>query len=171
MSPWWCCSLCMQWSSVVLPVDTLLSWSESLPYWTGLLYRPAMLKTSYILAPTKYRRPPKIHWFSPNNCSLYICSQASYRKVVKTQSNHHHCPISVFTLTASKLEAVLEIHRYGLSALYIWGGGEEGGGRDHGTHLIKVIWGGGVSKQSCPGFHFPLHSFSFDLSLLGDLSQ
>jgi hypothetical protein len=36
---------------------------------------PTMLKTSQILAPTKYQRTPKIHWFSPNYSSLYICSQ------------------------------------------------------------------------------------------------
>jgi hypothetical protein len=51
---------------------------------------------------------------------------------MKTQSDHHHCLISVLTLMASKLEAALEIHRYGLYALYMWGGGGEGevgGGR------------------------------------------
>jgi hypothetical protein len=26
---------------------------------------------------------------------VYICSQVSYQKVVKTKSDHHHCPISV----------------------------------------------------------------------------
>ncbi len=77
-SLWWCCSLCMQSSTVALPPAALLLWVDSLPYCTGLLYRPAMLKTSQILAPTKYRRPPKIHWFLPNYSSLYICSQASY---------------------------------------------------------------------------------------------
>ncbi len=166
-SSWWYCSLCMQSPSVVLSLAALLLWADSLLYCTGLLYRPAMLKTSQILAPTKYRRPPKIYWFSPNYSSLYICSQASYQKVVKTQSDHHHCLISVLTLMASKLEAVLEIHRYGLCALYMWGGGKErgkGGGRDYVTSLIKVNWGGGVSKQSCPSFHFPFHSFSFGLS-------
>ncbi len=58
---------------------------DSLPYCTGLLYRPAKLKMSKTLAPTKYRCPPKIHWFSPNYSSLYFCSQASYQKVVKTK--------------------------------------------------------------------------------------
>jgi hypothetical protein len=82
-----------------------------------------MLKMSKILAPTKYQRPPKIHWFSTKYSSLYICSQASYQKVVKTQSDHHHCPISVFTLTFSKLEAVLEIQRYGLCSIHVGGGG------------------------------------------------
>ncbi len=58
---WWCCSLSMQSPSVALPLVTLLLWADSLPYCTGLLYRPAMLKTSQILAPTKYWRRPKIH--------------------------------------------------------------------------------------------------------------
>jgi hypothetical protein len=83
-------------------------------YCTDLLYQPTMLKTSQILALTKYRRPPKIHLFSPNYGSPNICSQASYPKVVKTKSDHHYCPIKVFILTTSELEAVLEILRYGL---------------------------------------------------------
>jgi hypothetical protein len=33
----------------------------------------------------KYWRLPKIHWFLPNYSSLYLCSQASYQKMVKTQ--------------------------------------------------------------------------------------
>jgi hypothetical protein len=53
----------MQSPSVALPLVALLLWVESLPYCTGLLYQPAMLKTSQILAPTKYQRWPKIHSF------------------------------------------------------------------------------------------------------------
>ncbi len=79
----------------------------------GLLFRPPMPKMSQIL--------PKIHWFSPNYGSLYTCSQASYQKVVKTKSDHHHCPISVYTHMTSKIEAVIEIHCY-----REWGGGGEG---------------------------------------------
>jgi hypothetical protein len=104
----------MQSSTVALPPAALLLWADSLPYYIGLLHWPAMLKESQILAPTKYLRPPKIHRFSPNYGSLYISSQASYQKVVKTKSDHHHCPKSVFILTTSQLEAVLEIYRYGL---------------------------------------------------------
>jgi hypothetical protein len=44
---------------------------------------PQMKKTSQILALTKYRRPPRFHCFSPNYSSLYLCSQASYQKLVK----------------------------------------------------------------------------------------
>jgi hypothetical protein len=51
----------MQSPSVALPLVALLLWADSLPYCTDLLYRPAMLKTSQILAPTKYWRRPKIH--------------------------------------------------------------------------------------------------------------
>ncbi len=114
MSPWWCCSLRMQSPSVALPLAAPLLWVDFLTYCTCLLYPPAMLKTWQILAPTKYLRLPKIHWFSPNYSSLYICSQASFQKVVKTKSDHHHSPISVFILMTSELEAVLEIHWCGL---------------------------------------------------------
>jgi hypothetical protein len=47
-------------------------WADFLPYCTVLLYRPAMLKTSQILTPTKYRRPPKITDFCENYISPYI---------------------------------------------------------------------------------------------------
>jgi hypothetical protein len=73
-SPWWCWSLCMQSPSEALLLAALLLWADYLPYCTGLLYRPAMLKMSQILALTKYWCPPKIHWFSPNYSSFYICS-------------------------------------------------------------------------------------------------
>ncbi len=49
----------------------------------------------------KYWRPPRFHWFSPNYSSQYLSSQASYKKLVKTKSNHHHCPISVYILITS----------------------------------------------------------------------
>jgi hypothetical protein len=37
---------CMQSSSEALPPAALLLWADSLPYCTGLLYRPTMLKMS-----------------------------------------------------------------------------------------------------------------------------
>ncbi len=40
----------------------------------------------------KISAPAKI---LPNYSSLNLCSQASYQKLVKTKSDHHHCPISV----------------------------------------------------------------------------
>ncbi len=79
--------------SAVLALAAPLLWADSLPYRTGLLYRPAMQKKSQILAQTKYWCPPKFHWFSPNYTSLYICSQESCKKLVKTKSDHHHCLI------------------------------------------------------------------------------
>ncbi len=140
----------MQSPSVTLPL-TLLSWADSLQCRTGLLYRPAMQKTSQIfkfLAPTKYRRPPKFHWFLPNYSSLYICSQASCKKLVKTKSDHHHCPLSVYALTSSKIDAIIEIHRWGLCTLQTEGGGRGRGGEG------ELRGGGGVSKKpSCPCFH------------------
>ncbi len=39
---------------------------------------------------------------SPNYSSQYLCSQASYKKLVKTKSDHHHCLISVHILMTSK---------------------------------------------------------------------
>jgi hypothetical protein len=61
------------------------------------LYRPAMQKhhkhwhQQNIGARQDFR-------FSPNFSSQYLCSQASYQKLVQAKSNHHHCPISVFLL-------------------------------------------------------------------------
>ncbi len=167
-SPWWCGSLCMQSPSVALPLAALLLWADSLPHCNGLLYQPAMLKTSQILAPTKYRCPPKIHWFSPNYSSLYICSHASYQKVVKTKSDHHHCPKSVYTHMTSKIEAVIEIHCY-----REWGGGEGERWSACGCSYQVKVW---ASNPSYPGFHIlstfsPLVSLSSISRLLGDLSR
>jgi hypothetical protein len=50
----------------------------------------------------------------------------SLSKSGKRINAHHHCPISVFILTASKLEDNLEIPRYGLCASCTRGGGGEG---------------------------------------------
>jgi hypothetical protein len=162
----------MQSPSVAFPLAALLLCADSLPHCTGLLYRPAMLKTSQILAPTKYRRSPKIHWFSPNYSSLYICSQASYQKLVKTKSDHHHCPISVHILITSKTEAITEIQRLGLW-LFQWEGTHvEGGGRRGGGDALMFLSGqgeGGVWVNSFPsapgpGFHLPPTTLSFNLS-------
>ena len=58
------------------------------------LYRPAMQKTSQILASTKYRRLPRFHWFSPNYSSQYLCSQASHQKLVKAKSTRRQYFVS-----------------------------------------------------------------------------
>jgi len=50
----------MQSPSVALPLVALLLWADSLLYCTSLLYRPAMLKTSQILAPTKISRQQNV---------------------------------------------------------------------------------------------------------------
>ncbi len=101
----------------------------------ALIYRQTLSHTlpAYCTGPPCWKRQkywrilaPKIHWFSPNYNSLYIWSQASYKKVVKTKSDHHHCPIPVYILTTSKIEAVLQIHRWGLWLLK-WGVGSTGG--------------------------------------------
>jgi hypothetical protein len=42
---------------------------------------------------TKYGYLPRFHWFSPNFSSQYLCSQESYQRLVKSKSNHHHCPV------------------------------------------------------------------------------
>ncbi len=91
---------------VMLSVNSVVKWGivsscpafmgRLSPYYSDLLYWPAMLKMSKTLA--NYRCAPKIHWFSLNCSSPYICSQASYQKGVKTKSDHHHCPISVCIL-------------------------------------------------------------------------
>ncbi len=86
----------------------------------------------------------KISLILANYSSLYICSQASCKKLVKTKSDHHHCPISVYTLTTSKIEAFIEIHRWGLCTLQRVrtlggrGGGRKGRGRACVTSLITL---------------------------------
>ncbi len=61
------------------------------------LYRPAMQKRhkhwrqQHIGAYQDFR-------FLPNFSSQNLCWKASYQKMVKAKSNHHHCPISVFPL-------------------------------------------------------------------------
>ncbi len=149
----------MQSPSVTLPL-TLLLWADCLQYRTGLLYRPAMQKTSKFLAPTKYRRPPKFHWFSPNYSSLYIY------KLVKTKSDHHHCPLSVYALTTSKIDAIIEIHWWSLFTLQMVGGGEERG-RGMLVSLSRWIgWGGGGVWANNPSVlvSTSCHNFSFGLS-------
>jgi hypothetical protein len=49
--------------------------------------------------------------------------------------------MSVFILTASKLEANMEIHHYGLCIIYTWGGGGGEGGKveNHVTALINWL--------------------------------
>jgi hypothetical protein len=41
-------------------------------------------------------------YFRQNYSSQYLCSHASYKKLVKTKSDHHHCPISVYILLTCK---------------------------------------------------------------------
>ncbi len=144
-----------------------------------------MQKMSQSLAPTKYRRLLKIHWFSPNYRSLYIRSQASYQKVVKTKSDHHYCPISVHILTTSKSEAVIEIHRWGLWLLK-WGVGGRGGSPcctscpdNHSRRRVRQVAQdrgerGGLCTQdnSVHRSHVPLSlPFSFAFCLLFLLSH
>jgi hypothetical protein len=54
----------------------------------------------------------------------------SYQKTEKKNTNtHYHCPISVYKLTTSKSEAVLEIHRCGLKLMKKVMGDGRGRGR------------------------------------------
>ncbi len=50
---------------------------------------------------------------------------SAHRRPIKKCGKHtndpHHCPRSVFILTASKLEANMEIQRYCLCIIYTWG--------------------------------------------------
>ncbi len=93
-SPWRCWSLHVQSPSVLMPLATLLLWADSLPHCTSLLYWPAMQKMSQILALTNI----STHWYFANfrqTTNISQVSQASYKKLVKTKSDHHHCPKSV----------------------------------------------------------------------------
>ncbi len=58
-------------------------------------------ETSQILVLTKCQHPPRFHWFLPNFSSQYLCSQASYQKLVKAKSDHHHCQKLVFLFMTS----------------------------------------------------------------------
>ncbi len=82
--------------------------------------------------------PPRFHWCLPNYCSQYLCSQASYQKLGKTKSDHHHCPISVHILTTSKSEAVIEIYCWGLWLLKC--GVRAGGRGDSLLYLLPPAW-------------------------------
>jgi hypothetical protein len=96
----------MQTTSVALLLAALLLLADSLPHCTSLFYQPAMQKTLQILAPTKYRHPLKIR----QTIAAYLLTGVQSKKV-KTKSDNHHCPISVYTLMTPKKEAIIEIHR------------------------------------------------------------
>jgi|LakMenE01Jun11ns_1017448.scaffolds.fasta_scaffold9707782_1 hypothetical protein len=64
-------------------------------------YRPAMQKRHKYWHWQNTGTPPRFHWFLPNFSSQYLCSQASYKKLVKAKSDHYHCLISVFLLLTS----------------------------------------------------------------------
>ncbi len=140
----------MQSPSVMLPLGALLLWADSLPHCTGSFVPAHHAETSQILVLTKYRRPPRFHWFSPNFSSQYLCSQVSYQKLVKAKNNHHHCPKSVFlhmisTQRLSQRSAAwpLSCPKWGMGA---WGGRKGGGGCA--IVLITSRWGRAMSKHA-----------------------
>ncbi len=63
-SRWRCWFPRMQSPSGVLPLVALLLWADSLPHRSGLLYQPAMQKTSQILASTKFWCPTRFQDFT-----------------------------------------------------------------------------------------------------------
>jgi len=149
-SPWRCCTLHVQSPSVLLPLAALLSWADSLLHCTGLFVLARHAETSQIMASTKYRRPPRFHWFLPNYSSQYLCSQASYQKVVKAKSNHHRCPISVFVLMTS-IPRPSQISNAEVSECSNGvgpGGRRRRGGRGGTVLLITSTWGRVVSKHA-----------------------
>jgi hypothetical protein len=105
------------------------------------------------LVSTKYRCPPRFHWFSPKISSQHLCSQASYQKLVKAKSNHHHCPISLFLLMTSIQRLSQRSAAWPLSCPK-WGRGTRLGGRGRkgrggrANFLITSRWRGAVSKNT-----------------------
>ncbi len=98
-------------------------------------------ETSQILASTKYRCPPNF-----TNSSQYLCSQASYQKLINAKSNHHHCPISVFLLMSSIQRLSQRSTAWPLSCsngvgVPDGGGGGKGGKACKGPYHIKVKGG------------------------------
>jgi len=136
-----CCPLLMQSQSLRLPLAAPLLWADSLPHCTGSFVPAPHAEMSQILAFTKYRRPPRFHWFSPNFSCQYLCSQASYQKLVKANSNHHHCPISVF-LPLTSIQRPLQ-----RSSVWAQNCPNGGGGR-RASILIRSRWGGAASKHA-----------------------
>ncbi len=69
--------------------------------------------------------------------SIYLLT-GILQKLVITKRDHHHCPISVHILTTLELEAVIEIHCWGLWLLK-WGVGS-GGRRGSLLYLLPPAW-------------------------------
>ncbi len=59
--------------------------------------------------------------------SIFLLTGALSKSSEHT-NDHHHCPISVFILMTSKLEANMEIPSYDLCIIYTWGEGCRVGG-------------------------------------------
>jgi hypothetical protein len=165
LSSWRCCLLLMQSLSDWLQPAGQLIWAPFLPYCPVLVVLALHAKRHKILASTKCWLPPRFHWFSPNFSSQYLCSQASYQKMVKAKSYHHHCPILVFLLLISiwrpsrRSSATSEN-----CSNWRWGEGGEGGGRC-GT-LIRSDEGGTWANTRCHVFWSldpPSEFFSFVL--------
>jgi hypothetical protein len=79
--------------------------------------------------------------FSQTLAVRFSAHRRPIKKCGKHTNHHQYCPMSVFILTASKLEANMEIHRYGLCIIYTWGGGGGEGGKveNHVTALISWL--------------------------------
>ena len=118
-------SSCSDW----LLLAASLLWADSLPHCTG----PTCRNVTNIDA-----RLPRLHWFSPNFSSQYLCSQASYQKLVKAKSDHHHCPISVFLLLTSIRRASQRSSVWAKNCPK-WGRGGGGGGGSL-PYLLLLSW-------------------------------
>ncbi len=83
----------------------LLLWPDSLPYYTGCLYRPDLPK---FMRKSKFQAAT---WIFTNSCEIskiltWLLSVLSLSR--KFVCDHCCCPISAIILTTSKLEAILQ---------------------------------------------------------------
>jgi hypothetical protein len=130
---------------------------------------PPCLKWSNLWCRPNLWRPPKISLISvisvtpQQSLFLLICVLSKNPKI---KNDHYHCPISVFILTTSKLEAIYENYRCSLKLvkLVLGGGGRGGALLCTSFHLSgeQVQWVAfGYARMVAP-FHCPISvSFSF----------
>ncbi len=113
-SPRRCWSLHMQSPSMPLPLAALLLWADSLRTVLAYCTGPPCRKHHKYWQRQTIGTPQDFTDF----CQTIAVNISAHRRLtknlVKTKSDHHHCLISLYILTTSKIEAITEIHRWGL---------------------------------------------------------
>ncbi len=85
-------------------------------------------------------RPPEISLISVKPQQSISLLTGALSKSGEHTNDHHHCPMSVFLLTTSKLQANREILRCNLCSIYMRGGGGERGRGEVANHVTALIW-------------------------------